>query len=125
MKFVEKFCRDNYPKDQEYLTFEIQTVIPKSKKKLVAKWAKMYQLFGVSFKEVEKGWEFEAHGDCIDGQEELFDELLEELYSVVGGQEKIKYYFEDPKRPAYSWDGVVYPKGGQFVYSKGGVEYLL
>ena len=125
MKFVEMFCRDFYGDNQEYFEFTIRTVIPKNKKELVTKWANMYKLSGVIFKEVTTGLEFEAQGDCLEERDELFDELLEELYSVVGGKEKIEYYFKDPKRPDYSWDGVVYPKGGHFGYSKGGVEYLL
>ena len=71
------------------------------------------------------GLEFEVQGDCLEERDELFDELLEELYSVVDGKEEIYYSMQDSKRPDFSWDGVVYPKGGHFEYSKGAVEYLL
>ena len=85
----------------------------------------MYKLSGVIFKEVTNGLEFEVQGDCLKERDELFDDLLKELYSVVDGKEEIYYSMQDSKRPDFSLDGVVYPKGGHFEYSKGGVEYLL
>ena len=119
------FCRDFYDDNQEYFEFTIRTVIPKNKKQLTTNWANMYKLSGVIFKEVTNGLEFEVQGDCLEERDELFDELLEELYSVVDGKEEIYYSMQDSKRPDFSWDGVVYPKGGHFEYSKGAVEYLL
>ena len=125
MNFKQMFCRDFYDDNQEYFEFTIRTVIPKNKKQLTTNWANMYKLSGVIFKEVTNGLEFEVQGDCLEERDELFDELLEELYSVVDGKEEIYYSMQDSKRPDFSLDGVVYPKGGHFEYSKGGVEYLL
>ena len=125
MNFKQMFCRDFYDDNQEYFEFTIRTVIPKNKKQRTTNWANMYKLSGVIFKEVTNGLEFEVQGDCLEERDELFDELLEELYSVVDGKEEIYYSMQDSKRPDFSLDGVVYPKGGHFEYSKGGVEYLL
>ena len=125
MNFKQMFCRDFYDDNQEYFEFTIRTVIPKNKKQLTTNWANMYKLSGVIFKEVTNGLEFEVQGDCLEGRDELFDELLKDLYSVVDGKEEIYYSMQDSKRPDFSWDGVVYPKGGHFEYSKGAVEYLL
>lgn len=125
MNFKQMFCRDFYDDNQEYFEFTIRTVIPKNKKQLTTDWANMYKLSGVIFKEVTNGLEFEVQGDCLEERDELFDELLEELYSVVDGKEEIYYSMQDSKRPDFSWDGVVYPTGGHFEYSKDGVEYLL
>ena len=125
MNFKQMFCRDFYDDNQEYFEFTIRTVIPKNKKQLTTNWANMYKLSGVIFKEVTNGLEFVVQGDCLKERDELFDELLEELYSVVDGKEEIYYSMQDSKRPDFSLDGVVYPKGGHFEYSKGAVEYLL
>ena len=125
MNFKQKFCRDFYDDNQEYFEFTIRTVIPKNKKQRTTNWANMYKLSGVIFKEVTNGLEFEVQGDCLKERDELFDDLLKELYSVVDGKEEIYYSMQDSKRPDFSLDGVVYPKGGHFEYSKGGVEYLL
>lgn len=125
MNFKQMFCRDFYDDNQEYFEFTIRTVIPKNKKQLTTDWANMYKLSGVIFKEVTNGLEFEVQGDCLKERDELFDDLLKELYSVVDGKEEIYYSMQDSKRPDFSLDGVVYPKGGHFEYSKGAVEYLL
>lgn len=125
MNFKQMFCRDFYDDNQEYFEFTIRTVIPKNKKQLTTNWVNMYKLSGVIFKEVTNGLEFEVQGDCLKERDELFDELLKELYSVVDGKEEIYYSMQDSKRPDFSWDGVVYPKGGRFEYSRSGVEYLL
>ena len=125
MSFKQMFCRDFYDDNQEYFEFTIRTVIPKNKKQLTTNWANMYKLSGVIFKEVTNGLEFEVQGDCLKERDELFDELLKDLYSVVDGKEEIYYSMQDSKRPDFSLDGVVCPKGGHFEYSKGGVEYLL
>ena len=125
MNFKQMFCRDFYDDNQEYFEFTIRTVIPKNKKQLTTNWANMYKLSGVIFKEVTNGLEFEVQGDCLKERDELFDDLLKELYSVVDGKEEIYYSMQDSKRPDFSLDGVVYPKGGHFEYSKDGVEYLL
>ena len=125
MNFKQMFCRDFYDDNQEYFEFTIRTVIPKNKKQRTTNWANMYKLSGVIFKEVTNGLEFEVQGDCLEERDELFDELLKELYSVVDGKEEIYYSMQDSKRPDFSLDGVVYPKGGHFEYSRSGVEYLL
>ena len=125
MNFTDLFCRDNYGDEQEFVEFTVTTVIPKDKKELVINWTNMYQLHGVVFHEVDDGYEFEVQGDFLEEREESFDELMEDLYSVVEGKKEIQYIIRDPSRPTVSWDGVYYPKGGHFEYSKGGVEYLL
>ena len=125
MNFKQMFCRDFYDDNQEYFEFTIRTVIPKNKKQLTTNWANMYKLSGVIFKEVTNGLDFAVQGDCLKERDELFDDLLKELYSVVDGKGEIYYSMQDSKRPDFSLDGVVYPKGGHFEYSKGAVEYLL